>query len=117
MVTFLRAGAAACGFASAMSSPPRVMGPWIARPTAECKRAGRLPQRRAFQNETAMSARNIASHPAACALESPLPPAHPQRLAADSQHARDLGLAVRVLETLDHLADVLLDGERPRATR
>jgi len=41
--------------------------------------------------------------------------AHPQRLAAYAEHARELDLAVRILEALDHLADVLLDRERPRA--
>src|SRR5437868_11518626 len=68
-------------------------------------------QNGAFRNETAMSARNVLAR----ALQSPRAPAHPQRLAADAEHARELGLAVRVLEALDHLADVLLDGERPGA--
>src|SRR5256714_9352296 len=68
-------------------------------------------QNGAFRNETAMSARNVLAR----ALQSPRAPAHPQRLAADAEHARELGLAVRVLEALDRLADVLLDGERPAA--
>src|ERR671937_203175 len=67
----------------------------------------------AFQNETARSARNILAR----ALEPPLPPAHPQRLAADAEHSRELRFAVRILEALDDLADVLLDGERARAAR
>src|SRR5207237_5347215 len=60
-----------------------------------------------------MSPRNILSR----ALQSPLAAAHPQRLAADAEDAGELGLAVRVLEALDHLADVFLDRERPRAAR
>src|SRR5258707_14550561 len=46
------------------------------------------------------------------ALETPLAPPHPQRLAADAEHARELDLAVRVLEALHHLAHVRLYGER-----
>src|SRR5438552_2499278 len=49
------------------------------------------------------------------ALETPLTPPHPQRLAADAEHARELDLAVRVLEALHHLPHVRLHGERRRA--
>src|SRR5207253_1916399 len=53
---------------------------WIARPRAVCKRRAR----RVFRKETAISARNIL----AASLNAPVLAPHPQRLAADAEHAR-----------------------------
>src|SRR5207248_8340508 len=73
-------------------------------------------ERVAFRNETGHFAAKQASGAGILrALEPPLAASHPQRLAPDPKHPRELGFGVRILKALDNGAYVFLDRERSRA--